>query len=32
MPGYGASAPFEDLYHHFGITSDAIVAAVRKLG
>jgi transketolase len=32
MPGYGASAPFEELFHHFGITSDAIVAAVRKLG
>jgi transketolase len=32
MQGYGASAPFEDLYQHFGITSDAIVAAVRKLG
>jgi transketolase len=32
MPGYGASAPFEELYHHFGITADAIVAAVRKLG
>ena len=32
MPGYGASAPFDELYHHFGITSEAIVAAVRKLG
>ncbi len=32
MQGYGASAPFEDLYQHFGITAEAIVAAVRKLG
>ncbi len=32
MPGFGASAPFEDLYRHFGITPEAIVAAVRKLG
>jgi len=30
MPGYGASAPAEVLYKHFGITSDAIAAAVRK--
>ena len=30
MPGYGASAPAEDLYKHFGITSEAIAAAVRK--
>ena len=33
MSGFGASAPFEDLYRYFGITSDAIVAAVkRRLG
>ena len=33
MAGFGASAPFEDLYRHFGITAEAIVAAVkRKLG
>jgi transketolase len=32
MPGYGASAPCEDLYQHFGITPEAIVAAVRRLG
>jgi transketolase len=32
MPGYGASAPFEELYQHFGITPEAIVAAVRRLG
>jgi transketolase len=30
MTGFGASAPFEDLYRHFGITADAIVAAVKK--
>ena len=30
MAGYGASAPAEDLYNHFGITSEAIAAAVRK--
>jgi transketolase len=30
MTGFGASAPFEELYKHFGITSDAIVAAVKK--
>ena len=30
MTGYGASAPYEDLYKHFGITPEAIVAAVRK--
>jgi len=33
MPGYGASAPAEELYRHFGITAEAVVAAVRsKLG
>jgi transketolase len=31
MTGFGASAPYEDLYKHFGITADAVVAAVRKL-
>jgi transketolase len=30
MTGFGASAPFEELYRHFGITADAIVAAVKK--
>jgi transketolase len=30
MTGYGASAPYEDLYKHFGITPEAIVAAVRR--
>ncbi len=33
MTGYGASAPCEDLYVHFGITAEAVVAAVmRRLG
>jgi transketolase len=30
MTGFGASAPAEDLYRHFGITPEAVVAAVRK--
>ena len=30
MQGFGASAPFEKLYEEFGITPDAIAAAVRK--
>jgi transketolase len=30
MPGFGASANYEDLYKHFGITPEAIVAAVKK--
>ena len=30
MPGFGASAPAEVLYKEFGITADAIVAAVKK--
>ncbi len=30
MQGYGASAKAEDLYKHFGITAEALVAAVRK--
>jgi transketolase len=30
MHGFGASGKYEDLYKHFGITPDAIVAAVRK--
>ena len=29
MRTFGASAPFEDLYEHFGITADAVVAAVK---
>ncbi len=30
MNGFGASAPYEDLYRHFGITPDAIAAIVKK--
>ena len=30
MTGFGASAPFEDLYTNFGITAAAIAAAVRR--
>jgi transketolase len=30
MHGFGASAPYEDLYRHFGITPEAVAAAVRK--
>jgi len=30
MAGFGASAPFEQLYKHFGITSEAITAAVKR--
>ena len=29
MAGFGASAPAPDLYKHFGITAEAIVAAVK---
>jgi transketolase len=27
MTGFGASAPYKDLYRHFGVTSEAVVAA-----
>jgi transketolase len=30
MHGFGASAKYEDLYKHFGISPEAAVAAVRK--
>ena len=30
MKGYGASAPAEALYRHFGITAKAIVKAAKK--
>ena len=30
MTGFGASAPQADLYRHFGITPEAITAAVRR--
>src|SRR6202521_3859266 len=29
MTGFGASAPYKDLYRRFGITAEAIVAAAR---
>jgi transketolase len=29
MTGFGASAPYQTLYRHFGITAEAAVAAVR---
>jgi transketolase len=31
MHGFGASAPAQDLYKHFGITSQAVCAAARDL-
>jgi len=31
MTGFGASAPAEDLYQHFGITPQAVVATARAL-
>jgi len=30
MSGFGASAPAEDLFRHFGITAEAVVAAAKK--
>jgi transketolase len=30
MSGFGASAPAEELFKHFGITAEAVVAAVKK--
>jgi transketolase len=33
MTGFGASAPYKDLYKHFGVTAEAVAdAATRKLG
>jgi transketolase len=32
MSGFGASAPAEELYKHFGITEAAIIAAVKDGG
>ena len=29
MPGFGASAPAPEVYKHFGITADAVVARVK---
>jgi len=31
MDGFGASAPAATLYSHFGITVEAVVAAVRRV-
>ncbi|WP_445660785.1 transketolase [Acinetobacter sp. F16] len=31
MMTYGESAPAKDLYQHFGITTDAVVAAVKEI-
>jgi transketolase len=31
MTGFGASAPIDDLYQHFGITADAAIAAATSL-
>jgi transketolase len=31
MTGFGASAPAPDLYKHFGITSEGVVAAAMEL-
>ncbi len=30
MNSFGASAPYQDLYNHFNITADAVVAEVEK--
>ena len=30
MNGFGASAPYKDLYQHFGITAEAVVDAALK--
>ena len=30
IQGFGASANYEDLYKHFGLTPDAVAAAVKK--
>ncbi len=31
MSSYGASGPYEELYQHFGITSETIVAAAHDM-
>jgi transketolase len=30
MAGFGASAPYEDLYRHFGITAEAVAATACR--
>ena len=33
MDGFGASAPYKDLYRHFGITAEKVAAAaLSKFG
>jgi transketolase len=32
IDSFGASAPADQLYHHFGITAEAVVAAAKALG
>ena len=29
MTGFGASAPYKDLYPHFGITAEAVAEAAK---
>jgi transketolase len=29
MKSFGASAPYKDVYKHFGITTEAVVAAAE---
>jgi len=31
MDGFGASAPYQKLYEHFGITADKVAEAVKNL-
>jgi transketolase len=30
MSGFGASAPYKDLYRHFGITAEAVAERVLR--
>ena len=30
MNSFGASAPYQKLYEHFGITAEAVAAEVKK--
>jgi transketolase len=30
MKGFGASAPYKDLYRHFGITAEAVATTVLR--
>ncbi len=31
MNSFGASAPYKDLFKHFGITAEGVVAAAKAL-